>query len=66
MSARFIGDWLAGWLVVFMLDIKFFVSLVFLWEEKEIFSPCGNNKNQVSEHNLMKIAYSSLIINACV
>jgi len=49
-----------------MLDMKVFVFLVILWEEKEIFSPCSNNKNQVSGHNLMKIAYSSLIKNVCV
>ena len=66
MCARFIGDWLAGWLVVFMLDMKGFVFWVFLWEEKEIFWPCSNNKNQVSEHHLMKIAFLSLLItNVC-
>jgi hypothetical protein len=67
MSARFIDDWLADCLVVFMLDMKVFVFWVSLWEEKEIFSPFSNNNNQVSEHNWMKIAYLSLLItNACV
>lgn len=67
MSARFIGDWLAAWIVVFMSDMNNFVFGVFQWEWKEIFFPYSDNKNQMFEHNLMKIAYSSfLITNACV
>jgi hypothetical protein len=49
MSARFIGDWLDGWLVIFVLDMKVFVFWVLLLEEKEIFSLCSTNKSQVLE-----------------